>query len=157
MTSEIVQLSHSCWKCLISCKSLNRFRGSTMCKSIERTTVINKATKTGCRILLRVHSMVLNGSVQFTFFKKAFVLSWLGGTVFSDGLYTIVRIPSDLKEVSHGVEEVWYFTNAMAASSLQNSSNTITPSSNVMWSIIGPSGSKPSNRFLTNSSLGVKS
>lgn len=85
-----------------------------------------------------------------------------------------------------GVAEVWYFTKAMAASSLQNSSSTITPSSNVMWSMLGgkriagnqdwhtktqpasrrrcnvfthmgPSGSKPSRRFLTSRSLGVKS
>lgn len=65
--------------------------------------------------------------------------------------------PCESEDVIYGVEEAWYFTNAMAASSLQNSSNTITPSSNVMWSITGPSGSKPSNRLLTNRSLGVKS
>lgn len=59
--------------------------------------------------------------------------------------------------VLHGVAEAWYLTKAMAASSLQNSSNTITPSSSVMWSMMGPSGSKPSSRFLTRRSLGVKS
>lgn len=42
-----------------------------------------------------------------------------------------------LEDAIYGVEEAWYFTNAMAASSLQNSSSTITPSSNVMWSILG--------------------
>lgn len=58
---------------------------------------------------------------------------------------------------AQGVAEVWYLTKAIAASSLQNSSSTITPSSNVMWSMMGPSGSKPSRRFLTSRSLGVKS
>lgn len=93
-----------------------------------------------------------------------------------------------LIKASYGVDEAWYFTNAIAASSLQNSSSTITPSSNVMWSMLrekkktsresglahtktsrgswrirnvfthmGPSGSKPSRRFLTSRSLGVKS
>lgn len=32
--------------------------------------------------------------------------------------------------------EAWNLTNAMAASSLQNSSRTMTPSSNVTWSIL---------------------
>lgn len=32
--------------------------------------------------------------------------------------------------------EAWNFTNAIAASSLQNSSKTITPSSKVMWSTL---------------------
>lgn len=41
-----------------------------------------------------------------------------------------------LIKAAYGVEEAWYFTNAMAASSLQNSSSTITPSSNVMWSML---------------------
>lgn len=59
--------------------------------------------------------------------------------------------------VLHGAADAWYFTKAMAASSLQNSSNTITPSSSVIWSTMGPSGSKPSSRFLTRRSLGVKS
>lgn len=38
------------------------------------------------------------------------------------------------EEEVYGEEEAvaWYFTKAMAASSLQNSSNTITPSSKVM-------------------------
>lgn len=33
-------------------------------------------------------------------------------------------------------EAVWYLTKAMAASSLQNSSSTITPSRSVMWSML---------------------
>lgn len=33
-------------------------------------------------------------------------------------------------------EAVWYLTKAMAASSLQNSSSTITPSRRVMWSML---------------------
>lgn len=37
---------------------------------------------------------------------------------------------------TYGVDEAWYFTNAIAASSLQNSSRTMTPSSNVMWSTL---------------------
>lgn len=37
---------------------------------------------------------------------------------------------------AQGVAEVWYLTKAIAASSLQNSSSTITPSSNVMWSML---------------------
>ena len=37
----------------------------------------------------------------------------------------------------YGEEEaVWYLTKAMAASSLQNSSSTITPSRSVMWSML---------------------
>lgn len=86
----------------------------------------------------------------------------------------------------HGEDEeaVWYLTKAMAASSLQNSSSTITPSRSVMWSMLQrqtwvvrgvvqtapqktsgntghtyvmPAGSKPKSLFLTSSSLGVKS
>lgn len=41
-----------------------------------------------------------------------------------------------LIKAAYGVDEAWYFTNAIAASSLQNSSSTITPSSNVMWSML---------------------
>lgn len=41
-----------------------------------------------------------------------------------------------LSKAAYGVDEAWYFTNAIAASSLQNSSSTITPSSNVMWSML---------------------
>lgn len=82
-------------------------------------------------------------------------------------------------------DAVWYLTKAMAASSLQNSSSTITPSRRVMWSMLRwqtrewgassktaaeetsekaqehtyvmPSGSRPRSLFLTSSSLGVKS
>lgn len=63
------------------------------------------------------------------------------------------------QQEDYGEDEAaaWYLTKAMAASSLQNSSSTITPSSRVMWSILMPSGSRPSNLFLTSSSLGVKS
>lgn len=60
---------------------------------------------------------------------------WSG--VFSDEMHTVTRVPRDHGDVTHGVAEAWYFTNAMAASSLQNSSKTITPSSNVMWSTLG--------------------
>lgn len=65
----------------------------------------------------------------------------------------------DEQQEDYGEEEeaAWYLTKAMAASSLQNSSRTITPSSRVMWSIVMPSGSRPNNLFLTSSSLGVKS
>lgn len=45
--------------------------------------------------------------------------------------------PGWLARAAQGVAEVWYLTKAMAASSLQNSSSTITPSSNVMWSMLG--------------------
>lgn len=96
-------------------------------------------------------SIRLKGSVQFTIIlhlKRLFILSWLDGTESS--LMTCTwqfGSPSDLRVESplvttYGVEEAWYFTNAIAASSLQNSSNTITPSSNVMWSILGKVDSK---------------
>lgn len=154
---------------------------------------------TSYNILLKLSTQgVRNGSVQFTailHLRRLFILSSLGGT-FSmkfTQLFCSLRSLSYLKDAIYGVEEAWYFTNAIAASSLQNSSNTITPSSNVMWSILlrekqathqfklsadcqvwleflgkkkkksktltytGPSGSKASNRFLTNRSLGVKS
>lgn len=73
-----------------------------------------------------------------------FLLHWQGSRplmagwswVFSDEMYTVTRVPRDHGDVTHGVAEAWYFTKAMAASSLQNSSKTITPSSNVMWSIL---------------------
>lgn len=115
---------------------------------------------TSYNILLKLSTQgVRNGSVQFTtilHLKRLFILSSLGGT-FSMKFTQLFCSLSYLKDAIYGVEEAWYFTNAIAASSLQNSSNTITPSSNVMWSITGPSGSKASNRFLTNRSLGVKS
>lgn len=89
-----------------------------------------------------------------------------------------------IKLYSEDEEAVWYLTKAMAASSLQNSSSTITPSRSVTWSMLQrqtprwemtlkhrlrrlhwntgntyvmPSGSKPRSLFLTSSSLGVKS
>lgn len=42
------------------------------------------------------------------------------------------------QQEDYGEEEeaAWYLTKAMAASSLQNSSSTMTPSSRVMWSIL---------------------
>lgn len=44
----------------------------------------------------------------------------------------------DEQQEDYGEEEeaAWYLTKAMAASSLQNSSSTITPSNRVMWSIL---------------------
>ncbi len=44
----------------------------------------------------------------------------------------------DEQQGDYGEEEeaAWYLTKAMAASSLQNSSSTITPSSRVMWSTL---------------------
>lgn len=44
----------------------------------------------------------------------------------------------DEQQEDYGEEEeaAWYLTKAMAASSLQNSSNTITPSRRVMWSML---------------------
>lgn len=44
----------------------------------------------------------------------------------------------DEQQEDYGEDEAaaWYLTKAMAASSLQNSSSTITPSSKVMWSIL---------------------
>lgn len=44
----------------------------------------------------------------------------------------------DEQQEDYGEEEAaaWYLTKAMAASSLQNSSSTITPSRRVMWSIL---------------------
>lgn len=44
----------------------------------------------------------------------------------------------DEQQGDYGEEEdaAWYLTKAMAASSLQNSSSTITPSSRVMWSML---------------------
>lgn len=63
-----------------------------------------------------------------------FLLSFLGKfiTHFSPKHYITVKFLID----AHGADDEWYFTNAIAASSLQNSSNTITPSSNVMWSTL---------------------
>lgn len=70
----------------------------------------------------------------FAFFPSAFLLSCLGKFIshFSLKHYLIVKFLI----AGHGADEEWYFTNAIAASSLQNSSNTITPSSNVMWSTL---------------------
>ena len=44
----------------------------------------------------------------------------------------------DEQQEDYGEEEeaAWYLTKAMAASSLQNSSSTITPSRRVMWSML---------------------
>lgn len=66
-----------------------------------------------------------------------------GGTTFSLGVTSgPLAEPSPEPGVAgpaaaQGVAEAWYFTKAIAASSLQNSSSTITPSSNVMWSMLG--------------------
>lgn len=66
-----------------------------------------------------------------------------GGTTFSLGVTSgPLAEPSPEPGVARpgavqGVAEAWYFTKAIAASSLQNSSSTITPSSNVMWSMLG--------------------
>lgn len=59
---------------LISCRSLDCIWGWTTCKSIERTTVINKAFY--C-VFTQWFLMVLCSLLPL---KKAFVLSWLGGT-----------------------------------------------------------------------------
>lgn len=104
----------------------------------------------GCEMLL--------SSLQQCFMEKGLPSSPPEvGRSLSDERCAAVPSPGYLGGEGYGVEEAWYFTKAMAASSLQNSSSTITPSSKVMWSTIGPSGSKPSNRFLTSRSLGVKS
>lgn len=132
-----------------------------MCKFVHRAFMIKPMKTIFYNILLKLPAQwVCNGSVQFVAIlrlKRLFLLSSLGGAKSLDEMYTIVLFPWLLGRCCYGVEEAWYFTNAIAASSLQNSSNTITPSSKVRWSITGPSGSKPSNRFLTNRSLGVKS
>lgn len=49
--------------------------------------------------------------------------------------------------------EAWNLTKAMAASSLQNSSRTITPSSNVTWSILKGKKIKPQKNRSTNHPL----
>lgn len=43
---------------------------------------------------------------------------------------------SSRKDYGEEDAAAWYLTKAMAASSLQNSSSTITPSRRVMWSIL---------------------
>lgn len=162
MTSEILQLFTQVLEMLISWSSFDCILDSRTCKSTYRTFMIKPMKTILYNILLNVSTQwVRNASVQFTAIlplKRLFILSSLGGTEsFLMKCTQQFCSLSYLKGALYGVEEAWYFTNAIAASSLQNSSNTITPSNKVMWSMMGPSGSKPSNRFRTNRSLGVKS
>ena len=103
-------------------------------------------------ILLRMSTpCVLKGSVQLIavlHLKRLFYpLGWVQLSLFL--MKRVLQFCSlcSLEDAIYGVEEAWYFTNAMAASSLQNSSSTITPSSNVMWSILGK-GKQASNQIV---------
>lgn len=160
MTSEILQLFTQGLEMLISWSSFDCILDSRTCNVTDRTIMVKPMKTTLYNILLRMSTPWVNGPVQFiaVLHLKGFLSSRLGeAESFLMKCTLQFCFLSYLEDAIYGVEEVWYFTNAIAASSLQNSSNTITPSSNVMWSIIGPSGSKPSNRFLTNRSLGVNS
>lgn len=140
MTLEILQLFTQALEMLISWSSFDCILDSRTCNLTYRTIMV-KPMKTLYNILLRMSTQwVLNGPVQFTavlHLKRLFILSAGCSWILFDEMYTTVPLRSYLQEAVYGVEEAWYFTKAIAASSLQNSSNTITPSSNVMWSILG--------------------